>query len=81
MRLDKFLKVSRIIKRRTVAAQACGGDKVLLNGKEAKPGHKLKEGDVITIEFGQKPLSVRVLLLQESVKKELADSMYEVIES
>ena len=81
MRLDKFLKVSRLIKRRAVANSACGGGRVLVNGKEAKPGHKLKEGDVITIEFGQKPLSVRVLMLQESVKKELADSMYEVIES
>ena len=81
MRLDKFLKVSRLIKRRTVANSACEGGRVLVNGKETKPGHKLKEGDVITIEFGQKPLSVRVLMLQESVKKELADSMYEVIES
>ena len=54
---------------------------MLVNGKEAKPGHKLKVGDIITIEFGQKPLSVRVLLLQETVKKELADSMYEVVEA
>ena len=81
LRLDKFLKVSRLIKRRTVANSACGGGRVLVNGKEAKPGHKLNVGDIITIEFGQKPLSVRVLLLQETVKKELADSMYEVVEA
>lgn len=80
MRLDKFLKVSRLIKRRTVANSACGGGRVLVNGREAKPAHKLKVGDIVTIEFGQKPLTVKVLMLSETVKKELADSMYEVVE-
>lgn len=79
MRLDKFLKVSRIIKRRTVAASACDGGRVLVNDKEAKPGHKLKEGDVLTIGFGARPLKVRVLRLQETVRKEEADSLYEVL--
>lgn len=80
MRLDKFLKVSRIIKRRTVAAGACDGGKVMVNGKEAKPGLQLKEGDRITIGFGTNPLTVRVLELKETVKKDDADKMYEVID-
>ena len=80
MRLDKFLKVSRLIKRRTVASSACQAERVSVNGKPAKPGYKLKIGDVLTIHFGQKPLVVRVIQLQESVRKEDADSMYEVIE-
>lgn len=80
MRLDKYLKVSRLIKRRTVANSACGGGRVLVNGKEAKPGYKLKVGDVITIEFGAKPLTVRVVKLAESVRKEDAETLYEVVE-
>ena len=80
MRLDKFLKVSRIIKRRTVAAGACDGGSVLVNGKEAKPGYKLKVGDTVTIGFGASPLSVRVLELRETVKKDDADTLYEVID-
>lgn len=79
MRLDKFLKVSRLIKRRTVANSACDGGRVCVNGKPAKPGTQLKEGDLITIEFGDKPVTVRVLLLSETVRKEQADSMYEVL--
>ena len=71
MRLDKFLKVSRVIKRRTVANSACGRD--------AKPGHKLKVGDEITIGFGNKPLKIRVLELRENVRKDDADTLYEVI--
>ena len=79
MRLDKFLKVSRLIKRRTVANSACDGGRVLINGKQAKPGAQLKVGDLITIEFGEKPVTVRVLMLSETVRKEQADSMYEVL--
>ena len=79
MRLDKFLKVSRVIKRRTVASSACSGGRVLVNGKEAKPGHKLKINDEITIQFGERPLVVRVVRLEETVRKEEADSLYEVI--
>ena len=80
MRLDKFLKVSRLIKRRTVAASACDIGRVYVNSQPAKPGKQLKVGDIITVEFGQKPLSVRVVKLVETVRKEDADSMYEVVE-
>ena len=79
MRLDKFLKVSRLIKRRTVAKSACDGGLVSVNGKVAKSGYVLKEGDVITISFGERPLSVKVKNIIQSTKKEDADSMYEVV--
>lgn len=79
MRLDKFLKVSRVIKRRTVANSACDGGRVTVNGREAKPGHKLKVGDEITIGFGNKLLKIRVLELRENVRKDDADTLYEVI--
>ena len=79
MRLDKVLKVSRVIKRRTVANSACDGGRVTVNGREAKPGHKLKVGDEITIGFGNKPLKIRVLELRENVRKDDADTLYEVI--
>ena len=80
MRLDKFLKVSRVIKRRTVAASACTGGRVLVNGKEAKPACQLKVGDILTIEFGSRPLKIRVRELKEAVRKEQAEELYEVIE-
>ena len=80
MRLDKFLKVSRVIKRRTVANSAYDGGRVTVNGREAKPGHKLKVGDEITIGFGNKPLKIRVLELRENVRKDDADTLYEVIQ-
>lgn len=80
MRLDKFLKVSRLIKRRTVANSACDIGRVLVNERPAKPGHKLKVGDKITVEFGSRAVSVRVKRIAETVKKEEADSLYEVIE-
>ncbi len=79
MRLDKYLKVSRLIKRRTVAQSACAGSRVEVNGRTAKPAQQVKEGDVLTIRFGEKPLSVRVLRVAETVHKEDADAMYEVI--
>lgn len=81
MRLDKFLKVSRLIKRRTVANSACDIGRVLVNDRPAKAGHKLKVGDKITVEFGNRSVSIRVKMLAESVRKEDADSMYEVINS
>lgn len=74
------MKVSRLIKRRTVASSACGTGRVFVNGQPAKPGKQLKTGDIITVEFGQRPLSVRVKMLSETVRKEDADSLYEVIE-
>ena len=79
MRLDKFLKLSRVIKRRTVAASAADAGRVLVNGRAAKPGHKLKVGDIVQIEFGGSSLTIRVQELRESIRKEEAETLYEVI--
>jgi ribosomal 50S subunit-recycling heat shock protein len=79
MRLDKFLKVSRIIKRRTVANDACDASHVSVNGRSAKASYDVKEGDEITVSFGARTLCVRVKSLKESVRKEDAVNMYEVI--
>ena len=79
MRLDKYLKNSRIIKRRTVAKDACEQGRVEVNGKIAKPGLELKTGDVIQVTFGSNVLRVRVLAMPESVRKDDADSLYEVL--
>lgn len=80
MRLDKYLKNSRIIKRRTVAKEACEQGRVEVNGRTAKPGLELRTGDEIKITFGNNILKVRVLAMPETVRKEDADSMYEVID-
>jgi ribosomal 50S subunit-recycling heat shock protein len=80
MRLDKFLKNSRIIKRRTVAKDACEQGRVEVNGRVAKPGLELKTGDEIQVTFGSNVLKVRVLAMPESVRKDDANSMYEVID-
>ncbi|MCR5686944.1 MAG: RNA-binding S4 domain-containing protein [Lachnospiraceae bacterium] len=79
MRLDKFLKVSRIIKRRTVANEACDADRVTINGRSAKASAQVKEGDILEIMFGTNPLKVEVLSVKETVKKEEAKDMYRVI--
>ncbi|MBO5755079.1 MAG: RNA-binding S4 domain-containing protein [Clostridia bacterium] len=79
MRLDKFQKVSSIIKRRTVANDACDASHVSVNGRPAKASLNVKEGDEITVSFGAHTLTVRVLSLKESVKKEDAIHMYEVL--
>ena len=79
MRLDKFLKVSRIIKRRTIANQACDSEKIVVNNKVAKAGLNLKVGDVIEIKFKNKILSVEVLSLDEIAEKKNASSMYKII--
>lgn len=79
MRLDKFLKVSRIIKRRTVANDAAKGDKVLVNGRAVKPSYILKIGDTITVNYFKKIVEVKVLSLTPSIKKEDASNMYEII--
>lgn len=79
MRLDKFLKVSRILKRRTVAAEAASSGKVRVNGREAKPGTKLKIGDEVAIEFGLSELKFRVLELNEKAGKAEAGLMYEIV--
>jgi ribosomal 50S subunit-recycling heat shock protein len=80
MRLDKFLKVSRIIKRRTVANDACDAEHVMVNGRRAKASYDVKEGDVIEITFGQRTLKARVLNVKEYTTKADASSLYEVIE-
>ena len=80
MRIDKYLKNSRIIKRRTVAKEACESCRVTVNGKIAKPGTEVDAGDVIHIEFGTGTLTVKVLSTPETVRKEDASSMYETIE-
>ena len=79
MRLDKYLKVSRLIKRRTLAKEASESERILVNDKIAKPSKELKIGDTITIEFGRKEITVRVLSLTPSIKKEDASNMYELI--
>ncbi len=79
MRIDKFLKVSRILKRRTVAQEACDAEKVLVNGKVAKPSASVKVGDVIEVLYSTSSLKLRVLNVKETVKKEEAASLYEVI--
>jgi ribosomal 50S subunit-recycling heat shock protein len=79
MRIDKFLKVSRILKRRTVAQEACSEEKVIINGKAAKPSTAVKIGDVVEILYSSGVLKFRVLNIKETVKKEEASSLYEVI--
>lgn len=80
MRIDKFLKNSRLIKRRTVAKEACDQGRISINGKPAKAGTEVKVGDIIHIEFGNSSVSARILELCESCKKEAATKMYEIIQ-
>ncbi len=80
MRLDKFLKVSRILKRRTVAEQACEMGKVAVNGRAAKPGKQIEAGDVVEIDFSSGKLRFRVLDTKENAKKDEAEGMYEILE-
>ena len=80
MRLDKYLKVSRIIKRRTVANDACDAEHVTVNGRLAKASYDVKEGDVIEVSFGQRTLKVKVIDVKEHTAKADASSLYEVIE-
>lgn len=80
MRLDKYLKVSRLIKRRTVANEACDADKVSVNGKPARASYDVKTGDIIEINIGAKPLKVKVLDVREFTKKEEAAALYEVVQ-
>jgi len=79
MRLDKYLKVSRIIKRRTVANDACDGEHVIVNGRTARASYEVKPGDIIEIGFGRRILKVRVLKVDAVATKDAAGEMYEVI--
>ncbi|OQB25486.1 MAG: Heat shock protein 15 [Firmicutes bacterium ADurb.Bin182] len=79
MRLDKFLKVSRIIKRRTVANEACDTGRVSINGKPAKPSAQVKEGDILSIRMGGKTVSARITSVLETAQKADAASMYELL--
>ncbi len=79
MRLDKFLKVSRIIKRRTLSKEISQNNRVMVNGKMAKPATRLKIGDILTIEFGTKRLVVKVVELKEHVLKNDSHMLYEII--
>lgn len=79
MRIDKFLKVSRILKRRTVAREACDGGKVIVNGKDAKPSHRIKVGDTVEIDYSSGVFKFKILEVKETVKKDEAASLYEII--
>lgn len=79
MRLDKYLKISRLIKRRTVANEACDAGRVSVNGKVVRASYDIQVGDEITISFGAKPLSVKVLEVKETAFKDDARNMYEVL--
>ena len=79
MRLDKYLKVSRLIKRRTLEKEVAAAERILVNDKPAKPSKELKVGDLITIEFGNKIVTVRVVSLEPTVKKSEAIDLYEFV--
>ena len=79
MRIDKFLKVSRILKRRTLAQQACEKGKVIINGREAKPAKQIKAGDEVELQFTGGTVKFRILNIKETVKKDEASSLYEII--
>ncbi len=79
MRLDKYLKVSRLIKRRTVANEACDAGRVMINGKPAKASAAVKAGDVLEIQFGTRTVRAEILNVQETVKKEAAQEMYRLL--
>lgn len=80
MRLDKYLKVTRIIKRRTIANEACDAGRVVVNGKIARASLEIKENDIIEINMGQRPLKVKVLKVSEHATKDSASENYVVIE-
>lgn len=79
MRLDKFLKVSRIIKRRTVANEACDAGRVKINEKVAKASAEVKIGDIIEVQFGSRPVRVEVLNIQDTTKKEEAGELFQYL--
>ncbi len=79
MRIDKFLKVSRLLKRRTVATEAVSNKKVLVNGKIVKPSFQVKVGDVVEVLFNSAPVKFKILDVKETVKKEEVDNLFEII--
>lgn len=80
MRLDKYLKVARIIKRRTVANNACDTDHICVNGRQAKASYNVKIGDIIEITFGERTLKIQVTDIKETVGKDMASSLYKALE-
>lgn len=80
MRLDKYLKISRLIKRRTVANEACDAGRVFVNGKQARASYEVKPGDVLEIQLGERVLKAEVLSVVEYAKKEQASDLYRMIE-
>ena len=79
MRIDKYLKNARIIKRRTVAKEACDGGRVSINGKTTKAGDEVVVGDVVTVQFGNRSQKVRVLDIKDNVQKKGAEDLYEIL--
>lgn len=80
MRIDKFLKISRVIKRRTVAQEACDGGRIEINGKVVKPAKDVKVGDVVTVTFGNSSMKFEVVSIDEHQTKQSAEQMYRIIE-
>lgn len=81
MRIDKFLKVSRLLKRRTLAQEACDGGKVAVNGAKAKPGQRIKAGDIVELNYTSGTVKFRILEVKETVKKDEAHSLYEILKA
>ena len=79
MRIDKFLKVSRLLKRRAIAQEACDGGRVSVNGRSVKPSYRIKEGDIVELGFNSGTVKFKVLILKETVRKEQAEQMYEIL--
>ena len=79
MRIDKFLKVSRLLKRRTLAEEAAKGGRVKINGKTVKPSHEVKPDDIVELGFNTGTVKLKVLAIKETVRKEEADSLYKII--
>ena len=79
MRIDKFLKVSRLLKRRTLACEACDGGRVKVNGKTVKPSYNVKEGDVVEVGFNSGTVKFKINIIKETVRKEDADKLYEIL--
>lgn len=80
MRIDKYLKVSRILKRRTVSKEMAENDRIMINGKVVKPAHEVNPGDLVTVTYGRRQLTVRVLAVEEVKRKQDASDLYEVVE-